>query len=416
MKSPIRFGLIGAGGIGGYHLSTLESLEREGLVRLVAVTDPQVERFAEKRAQLESRGVRWHSDYREMLAQHRGELDAVTIATPIPLHFEMTQACLDHDLFIYLEKPPAPLIQQLDRLIEADPKHRVNVGFQMILSKPVQQLKQWIAAGELGEIEQIHAGGCWPRLDSYYNRASWVGSLTHRGEPVFDGPATNAFAHLIHNIMFLASPHPDNFDTPVSIRGELYRARPIESYDIACLQGQLASGATFSLAVTHATEELLPFRISVRGSRGWARISADGGLLESSLGELDYPETTLDLLDTCYHHFVDYVNGERPRFHTRLEDTRGYVLATNGMKLSSRNIHDVGPQWIRQYHHEKDRGFDVHALRQAVDASFDTGRLFSDLETPWGVSSEPVSVENLTNFSLNGERETSEQADRCAVA
>jgi hypothetical protein len=39
---------------------------------------------------------------------------------------------------------------------------------------------------------------------------------------------TNAFAHLVHNIMFLTG-RAGEFDTPVSVLGELYRARPIES-------------------------------------------------------------------------------------------------------------------------------------------------------------------------------------------
>ena len=167
-----------------------------------------------------------------------------------------------------LEKPPVPLIQQLDALIEADTNNRVAVGFQMIASESVQRAKQLIVEGKLGDIQDIRAAACWSRTDSYYNRASWSGKMTLRSEPVFDGPATNALAHLIHNIMFLASPQRDGFDEPIEVQGELYRARPtIQSYDTACLRGRFESGTVFVAAFTHATEQQFPFVLEVHGSK-----------------------------------------------------------------------------------------------------------------------------------------------------
>ncbi|XHR27659.1 MAG: Gfo/Idh/MocA family protein [Chthoniobacteraceae bacterium] len=389
MKDPIRFGLIGTGGVGAYHLSVIESLEKEGLVKLVAATNPVA---SEAQSRLQARGVQWYTDYKEMLQQQN--LDAVTIATPIPLHFEMTQACLDRDLFVYLEKPPVPLVRQLDQLIKADPDNHVNVGFQMIVSKPVQMLKSLIMEGRFGRIQEIRACGCWPRRDSYYNRASWVGKLTFNGEPVFDGPMTNAFAHVVHNIMYLATPE-EGFDTPVSIAGELYRARPIESYDTACLRGELASGALFSVAVTHATQEMLPFKISVNATNGSALISDDGAVLESTHGNLNCPESTMDLLKTSYDQFAEFIRGERSRAPTRLSDALGYVLATSGIKISSCGIKDIDSTLIREYHHGEDRGINVKGLRNIIETSFSTGRLFSELGIPWSHKPTPIFYANL---------------------
>src|SRR5438105_3535962 len=222
MKTRVRFGLIGVGGIGAYHLAGIEECERAGDARLVAIADPTMDRFPEVKAKLDERGVRRHMNYTNMLREEK-ELDAVTIATPIPFHLEMARASLERGLFVNLEKPPVPLIQQLDALIEADKNNHVAVGFQMIASEVVQRMKQLIVEGKLGDINDIRAAACWPRTDSYYNRAGWSGKMTLRGEPVFDGPATNALAHLIHNIMFLASPQRYGFDAPIEMQGELYR-------------------------------------------------------------------------------------------------------------------------------------------------------------------------------------------------
>src|ERR1043166_2723349 len=111
MKTPVRFGLIGVGGIGAYHLASIEANERAGEAQLVAVADPTIDRFPEVKAKLGERGVRRHANYADMLREEK-ELDAVTIATPIPFHLEMARASLECGLFVNLEKPPVPLIQQ----------------------------------------------------------------------------------------------------------------------------------------------------------------------------------------------------------------------------------------------------------------------------------------------------------------
>lgn len=400
MKKTIHLGLIGVGGIGASHLGAIGALASEGLAQLIAVADPTVERLANEKAGLEARGVRWHLDYRDMLREETG-LDAVTIATPIPFHFEMARACIERGVFVNLEKPPVPLIQQLESLIAADQQHRVNVGFQMIVSQAVQKLKNLIVNGSLGKIREIRVGGCWPRLDSYYNRAAWAGKMFLRGEPVFDGPATNALAHLIHNIMFLASSEPDEFDVPIEVRGELYRARRIESYDTACLRGRFGSGVCFSAAFTHATEETMAWRIEVRGDKDAARISDDGGTFESSFGKITNPEPTPDLFIKTYRQFIDFIQGNRPRVATRLRDTRGYLLATNGALVSSDGIHDIGEEWVRRYKHGEDSGFDVRSLRAAVDATLASGQLFSELGVPWAVKTPLVPLQDFTTVDFS---------------
>ncbi len=397
--NPIRFALIGVGGIGAYHLRAIEMLERAGSARLVMVADPTVDRLGSVRDDLTARGVRWHLDYRDMLAES-DEFDAVTIATPIPFHFEMTLACLERGLFVNLEKPPVPLIQQLDQLIEADRKERVSVGFQWIGSKCVQQLKRLAVDGALGTIEEIRIGACWPRGQNYYERASWAGRMTLKNEPVFDGPVTNALAHLIHNLMFLASPEQDGFEVPVEVQGELYRARPIESYDAACLRGRFASGITFSAALAHPTRQAIPFQIEVKGTGGSARISNDGALLQTSSGTIEVPEDTAELINKTYLHFADFVCGRRPRPETRLCDARGYVLATNGMLVSSGGCHDIGAQWISEFQNNGDRGLEVAGLAEAVTSSMSTGKLFSELSVPWAVHTKPVQLDSVKSVSL----------------
>jgi predicted dehydrogenase len=389
---PVRFCLIGAGGIGAYHRAAIEKNTEAGRAVLAAVADPWADRLAEQKAQLEGRGIRWYLDYRDLLRREDG-LDAAVIATPIPFHLDMALSCIERGLYIHLEKPPVPLIEQLETLIAADTRQMVSVGFQMIGARTTQLLKSLIVDGKLGELREIRVAGCWPRLDNYYSRASWAGRMELEGAPVFDGPATNAFAHLVHNVMYFAGAGRDEFATPVEVEGELYRARPIESYDTACMRGRFASGVVFSIAVTHATEEALPFKMEVRGTTGWARLSQDGAKLESSVGEAcDCPQGTQELLDINHSNFLDVLEGKEARFSTRLADTRGYVSATNAMLTSSGGIHGIPPEYCRQYVKEGAGGYDVQNLREAVEETFASGRLFHEQGWPWAAA-EPAVVQ-----------------------
>ena len=400
MNIPVRFALIGAGGVGAYHLSCLETLEREGKLRLAGVADPSGDRLADTRAALEGRGVRWFSNYAELLAS-LPDLDAVVIATPIPFHFQMALDCLERGLFLCLEKPPVPLLGQLEKLLDADRNNRVSVGFQMILSRNVQRVKAALVEGSLGKLTAIRACACWPRLDGYYARASWAGKLKLGDKPVFDGPATNALAHLVHNIMFLAGAERQGFDVPAKVQGELYRVRPIESYDVACLRGEFRSGVDFVAALAHATEESLPFRLEVRGTKGWMRISEDGARLEgSSIEPVEDNQDTKTLLLEMHREFVQFINGERPRVSTHLADTRGYVLTTNAMLASSGGIHDVDPSWVRTYERKNERGYELASLREGVEEAFASGRLFSEQGLPWATAGSPVTPGSFRDLDI----------------
>ena len=153
----------------------------------------------------------------------------------------MAMACIKRGIYVILEKLPVPLLSQFESLIAADVDRRVRVGFQMIGSQCIRSLKEILADHRLGELMEIRAGACWPRLDDYYSRADWAGRMTVAGRAVFDGPATNALAHLVHNVMFLGGDGFSDFAMPVEVEAELYRARPIKSYDTACLRGLFSS-------------------------------------------------------------------------------------------------------------------------------------------------------------------------------
>lgn len=372
MSRPISYGLIGAGGFGSSHLRTLRNLEQTGDVRLTAVCDPAIHRLGEVTAELSASSVRLYESHDEMLAREEG-LEAVTIAAPIPFHDRIAKACLRKRLFIYLEKPPVPLLEQWHSLVEADAENRIAICFQLIEYDWSQRLKQRLVDGSFGELREIRGSASWPRGDAYYQRASWAGRLFLGEEPVFDGPATNALAHLIHQIMFLAADIREGFAVPKTIGAALFRAQPIESYDTAFVGGEFPGGARFRVGVTHACETQSPYEIHVIGSDAWVKTTESGEVVESTPGLLGLPPVQEYPFERAYRTFLDYVRGQIARPSTLLRDTLGYLATTNGMLAASGGIHGIPSEYV---HHDSEQGlYSVPNLSEAIVSFLETGQL-----------------------------------------
>jgi predicted dehydrogenase len=394
VNQPLKVGLIGVGGFGETHLRTLQRLETEGLVQLVCVSDPRYETLADTRRALESRGIRWHAHYRRLL-ERESEIEVVSIAAPIHLHMEITRAAIARGLFVYLEKPPVPSLQQLNELISLDARKQVAVGFQLLHSHPVQQLKLWRTQAALGDIRSIRVHGCVPRTPAYYARAPWAGRMVLDGLPVFDGPATNALSHWLHNIMYLAGEQMDTFAVPTQVEAELYRIKPIDSYDTICMRGRFASDVRFYYAVTHATQELVRCRLEIAGTKGRAWIIENGSVAENNLGLPESINPCADPFEESWRQFVRFTRGERAPM-TTLENTRGYILATNAALESSGGIHRC--DWTPPEMTEKQNRTDK--LARLIEHSVREGRLFSEMNVPWACSCRPVQTTDVRGSAI----------------
>jgi predicted dehydrogenase len=104
----MRTAVIGVGYLGRFHAQKYSTLERSELVAVVDISAENRERLA---AEL---GVRALADYRELLRH----VDAVSIATPTPQHFEIAAAFLESGAHVLVEKPITTTVQDARRLIE----------------------------------------------------------------------------------------------------------------------------------------------------------------------------------------------------------------------------------------------------------------------------------------------------------
>lgn len=162
MADVVRMGVVGAGSISVRgilpHLSQEDVQDR---VRLTAVCDPVPGRAA---AAAEKFGVTHaFTEYEDLLEQ--GEVDAVTIASPIGLHYEQGRMALDAGKHIHFNKTMTTTTAEATDLIErARAKGLKIVASPGEMLRPHnQRVKQLIEAGAIGTL-------CWAACGAAFGR------------------------------------------------------------------------------------------------------------------------------------------------------------------------------------------------------------------------------------------------------
>jgi predicted dehydrogenase len=87
------------------------------------------------------------------------DLDAIVVATPVRLHYEMTRACLSAGKHVFIEKPMARTEAEAEELV-AFAEHQglvLMVGHTFLFSPAVRRMKEIIDAGDIGEVQYIGA-------------------------------------------------------------------------------------------------------------------------------------------------------------------------------------------------------------------------------------------------------------------
>lgn len=247
---PVSFGVIGVGGMGAAHAAFLGQLAE---TRLVAVADTDRER-AQRVAQ--EHGCRAETDYCQLL--NRGDIEAVIIATPHPLHAAMTQKAARRGIHVLCEKPLADSVAAADAMIEACRAHGVLLGtvFQQRTDPLRRTMKRMIASGELGDLHRVSLSVGYYRPQSYYESAPWRG--TWRGE---GGGILMQAAHALDQLAWLA-------DLPARVQSlTLTRLHQIEVENTAVSILDYGNGKAGWFYISTA-DALQTERIEISGDRG----------------------------------------------------------------------------------------------------------------------------------------------------
>lgn len=158
VTSPVRIGLIGAGGIAGAHLAGYAAIPDR--VQVTAIADAVPETLAQR---VEETGARAYTDFTELV--NDPEVDAVDICLPHHLHKAAIVAAAKAGKHILCEKPLCLTAEEAAEVRAAVDAAGVTLmcAHNQLFMPAVAKAKEVIDSGVLGDVYEVRT------TDSFHN-------------------------------------------------------------------------------------------------------------------------------------------------------------------------------------------------------------------------------------------------------
>ncbi len=149
-SDKLNIACIGVGGRGAWNVRGVSS------ENLVAFCDVDDERAAATYRAFPN--VPRYKDFRVMLEREGARIDAVVISTPDHTHAVAAMMAIQMGKHVYCEKPLTRTIYEARRLAEAAREKGVvtQMGNQGHAGEGTRQIREWIEAGAIGTVREIH--------------------------------------------------------------------------------------------------------------------------------------------------------------------------------------------------------------------------------------------------------------------
>jgi predicted dehydrogenase len=252
-----------------------------------------------------------YTDYTEMLAA--GEFDAVYLAVPHNLHFEMIKAAVDAGFHVFTEKPITRTFAEGQEIVAyaAEKGVKIGVNYQYRYDSGCHRLARAVQAGVLGEVRYARINLPWHREHSYFDDSPWHKTIAQAG----GGTLITQASHLIDVVLWaVGSP-------PISAMG--YTARKVftnvEVEDLALGAVELENGALVQITSSMVAASEQPVSIEIYGAKGtaiyasnpWPRVKFIWGRnrvsLRNSVSGMKPPHWGIHALHRSLKGFRDWV-------------------------------------------------------------------------------------------------------------
>ncbi len=152
-SDKLNVAAIGSGGKGGSDIANAYANGENNVVALCDVDYARAEGAIKKFP-----NAKKYKDYRKMLDEMKGDIDAVTISTPDHQHAVAAMAAMQLGKHVYVQKPLTHDIFEARMLTEGAKKHKVvgQMGNQGASSVGTQQLVEWFDKGVIGTVDTVY--------------------------------------------------------------------------------------------------------------------------------------------------------------------------------------------------------------------------------------------------------------------
>lgn len=260
MNTPVRFAIIGTGGIAAKHAQAIAAVPGAKLVVVWGRVDAQGRSFAGQHH------AEFVGDLEELAA--RDDVDAVTIATPSGTHAAAALPFLRRGKAVLCEKPLEVTLGKIDSILATAHAHQALLAgvLQLRLGLGAAAMKGAVEQGRFGRLSLCSAYLKWWREQSYYDAVGWRGTRALDG----GGALMNQGIHVVDLLQWLVGMPSEVF----AFSGCLVHER-IEVEDTIAVALKYPNG---SLGVIEAATSCRPgyaMRIELCGEKGSAILEDD---------------------------------------------------------------------------------------------------------------------------------------------
>jgi len=152
-SEKVNVASIGAGGMGGGNTGACA----DAGANIVALCDVDWDRAAGTFKRFPD--ARKYKSCIEMLDKEGKNIDAVIVATPDHMHAVASMAAMKRGKHVYCQKPLTRLVSEARAMTEAARKYKIvsQMGNQGHSGDGVRDICEWIWAGVIGEVKEVHA-------------------------------------------------------------------------------------------------------------------------------------------------------------------------------------------------------------------------------------------------------------------
>lgn len=272
----LKFGILGCGYIAGKMAEAVKVLENKGMgVELYAVAARDLGKAEAFAGQYGARVA--YGSYQDLAADSK--VDLIYIATPHSHHYEHAKLCIAAGKNILVEKAFCANVKQATEVIAMAHDKGVFLCEAMWTRflPAVQTVRQWIAAGRIGEVQSVEADFSQPltHVERLMNPALAGGALLDLG--IY----SLTFADLFLNEEGCRGNDSCDCDGIVGVDCANYGA-PIASIDARCIKTETGVDATDWINITYKNGKKAYLKCSIAnpwhnegiiyGTKGYIRV------------------------------------------------------------------------------------------------------------------------------------------------
>ena len=322
--NKLKLAVVGCGDIAGFTALVSRFVLQVTLSACCDVNAERAQGFAERH-----RIPQVFTDYAELL--EKSSTDAVYLAVPHHLHYEMILAAVKAGKPVFVEKPVTRTISEGIKLIEAIANTKVGVNYQYRYDSGCYALARAVQSGALGKIHSMRINIPWHRTQTYFDGAAWHKTIAQAG----GGTLITQGSHFLDVALWALGEHP------VSAMG--YTSTPGFDVEVDTLAHGIVEtrGGTLISVVSSmvaATEQKVT--IEAYGERGTA-LYADRPFphvkfIGANIHKERPPEWGVHALQRSLKGFANWILNDKP-FLTPAASTLPVLAAVDGIYRSAQS-------------------------------------------------------------------------------